>query len=405
MRSPLLALARVQVFMGLAALATLPAYNYAFDFMASAMAVLPRDGAGYFGFNVVGYVISAGIMVPAAFFAGMTLPLLTFILYSQGRGEADIGAVYGWNTLGAIAGTALGGLLLMPLMGLKNLLVAGASVDIALGLALTAVLFRRRELSAPRAAAALAAISIIAVTATVTAFDLDAARTASGVFRYGRARISEGSTVAFHADGRTATVDVVSNPNETWIATNGKPDASINMARARGDAVSPAGPDEYTMTLLGSLPLTYAPGARRVAVIGHGSGLTTHVVLASPLDRACRRDRDRARDGARCAIVSASRRARVRRPTRPDVHRGRTRLLRAHIQALRHHRLGAVEPLGERRRLAVHAGVLPPRKARPQSRRAVRPVVPRLRERSVTRSLDRARNRRGILRLRVVHVK
>ncbi len=164
--SPLLALARVQVFMGLAALATLPAYNYAFDFMASAMAVLPRDDAGYVGFNVVGYVISAGIMVPAAFFAGMTLPLLTFILYSQGRGEADIGAVYGWNTLGAIAGTALGGLVLMPLIGLKNLLVAGASVDIALGLALTAVLFRRRELSAPRAAAALAAISIIAVIAT-----------------------------------------------------------------------------------------------------------------------------------------------------------------------------------------------------------------------------------------------
>ncbi len=37
------------------------------------------------------------------------------------------------------------------------------------------------------------------------------------------------------------------------------------------------------MTLLASLPLTYAPAARRVAVIGHGSGLTTHVLLASPL--------------------------------------------------------------------------------------------------------------------------
>ena len=48
-------------------------------------------------------------MVPASFFAGMTLPLLTYVLYSRGRGEREIGAVYGWNTLGAIAGTALGG--------------------------------------------------------------------------------------------------------------------------------------------------------------------------------------------------------------------------------------------------------------------------------------------------------
>src|SRR5262249_2704453 len=123
--SPLSALARVQILMGIAAMATLPAYNYAFDVFASALATLPRTGAGYLGYNVVGYAISAAIMMPAAFFAGMTLPLLTYILYSRGRGEADIGAVYGWNTIGAIVGTALGGLILMPLLGLKNLIVAG----------------------------------------------------------------------------------------------------------------------------------------------------------------------------------------------------------------------------------------------------------------------------------------
>jgi hypothetical protein len=232
--SPLLALANVQIQMGLAALVTLPAYNYAFDFMASAMAVLPHDEIGYLGFNVVGYVISAGIMVPASFFAGMTLPLLTFILYSRGRGESDIGAVYGWNTLGGIAGTALGGLILMPLIGLKNLLVAGAAVDIALGLALTGILLRRRELPEPRAAAGLATVSVIAVIAALTLFDLDVTRMASGVFRNGRPRISEGSEVIFHADGRTATVDVVVDPRGgTAIATNGKVDANINMTRAR----------------------------------------------------------------------------------------------------------------------------------------------------------------------------
>ena len=75
---------------------------------------------------------------------------------------------------------------------------------------------------------------MIAVIAALTLFDLDVTRMASGVFRNGRPRISEGSEVIFHADGRTATVDVVVDPRGgTAIATNGKVDANINMARAR----------------------------------------------------------------------------------------------------------------------------------------------------------------------------
>ena len=279
-RSPLVVLAWVQTLMGLAALATLPAYDFAFDVMAAAMAKLPRDNLGYLGYNVVGYLISAGVMVPASFFAGMTLPLLTFILYSRGRGEREIGAVYGWNTLGGIAGTALGGLVLMPLIGLKNILVAGAAMDIALGLAIGAVLFRRNELSALRSAVALAAVSLVAVFSSLLLFQFDVTRTASGVFRYGRAQISEGAKVVHHADGRTATVDVVSYRDAAIsIRTNGKVDAEINM---RGHLEVSPGVDEYTMTLAAAVPLSYAPDARNVAVIGHGSGLTTHVMLASP---------------------------------------------------------------------------------------------------------------------------
>jgi len=282
-RSPLAALAVVQVLMGLAALATLPAYHFAFDAMQAAMAWLPRSDLGYLGYNVAGYLISAGIMVPAAFCAGMTLPLLTFVLYSRGRGESEIGAVYGWNTLGSIAAIALGSLLLLPLLGLKNLLVLGAAIDIAVGVALAAVLLGRRELRARRAMAALAAAAIAAVLAGTFAFELDVTRTASGVFRLGKAHIAKDAKVIFHADGRTATVDLITYRDGTLaIATNGKTDAAINMARAAGDRNVEAGSDEFTMTFLGALPLAYAPQARRAAVIGHGSGLTTHVLLASP---------------------------------------------------------------------------------------------------------------------------
>ena len=281
-KSPLAALARVQIFMGLAALATLPAYNYAFDLLQVAMARLPRTDLGYLGFNLAGYLISAGIMVPASFFAGMTLPLLTFVLYSRGRGESEIGAVYGWNTLGSIAGVALGGLVLMPLLGLKNMVVLGAGVNIALGIVLTVMITRRGEMQARRASYTLAAVSVAALVLAQAAFEFDVARMASGVFRHGSARVSTIRTVVHHADGRTATVNLIKHPDGSLsIATNGKVDAAINMKRALGKLDASVRNDEFTMTLLGALPLAHAPGTRTAAVIGHGAGLTTHVVLGS----------------------------------------------------------------------------------------------------------------------------
>ena len=77
-------------------------------------------------------------MLPATFCAGMTLPLITRLLVGGGVGERAIGQVYGVNTFGSIVGAGLAGLVLMPLLGLKGLLIAGASVDIVLGIALLA---------------------------------------------------------------------------------------------------------------------------------------------------------------------------------------------------------------------------------------------------------------------------
>lgn len=282
--SPLAALSRIQILMGLAALATLPAYHYAFDAMQFAMAALPRDQSGYAGYIVVSYLISAVIMVPASFFAGMTLPLLTNVLYQRGRGESEIGAVYGWNTLGSIAGIALGGLALMPLLGLKNMLLVGAALDIGLGLALAGYLYRHKQMSAPRLTGALVAVSVAALVAVLLRFELDVTRMASGVFRNGAATIASNAKVVHHADGRTATVTLVDFPDGTLaLNTNGKTDAAINMQRVRGESDSSPLTDEYTMALLGALPLAHAPMAKSAAVIGHGSGSTSHVLLGSPV--------------------------------------------------------------------------------------------------------------------------
>ena len=60
------------------------------------------------------------------------------------------------------------------------------------------------------------------------------------------------------------------------IATNGKPDAALQMGAGR-----PAAPDEITMVFAAALPLSLHPKPQRVANIGFGSGLTSATVLLS----------------------------------------------------------------------------------------------------------------------------
>src|SRR5690606_3095810 len=60
------------------------------------------------------------------------------------------------------------------------------------------------------------------------------------------------------------------------ITTNGKPDAAVNL-----DLDGEPADDEITMVLLGSLPLALHPKPEDIAVIGWGSGLSTHTLLGS----------------------------------------------------------------------------------------------------------------------------
>src|SRR4029077_3064752 len=92
--------------------------------------------AGYIFFNLAGQGVSALVMLPATFCAGMTLPLITGALLRAGAGERAIGQVYAANTLGAIAGVLAAVHLGLPLLGLKGTLICGALIDAILGLAL-----------------------------------------------------------------------------------------------------------------------------------------------------------------------------------------------------------------------------------------------------------------------------
>lgn len=266
----------LQVLMGLAALLSLVLYANAFSWVGYLMQALGRSDAGYDLFMLGTAAVSIVIMMPAAFFAGTTLPLFTVALLRDGQGEGSIGRVYAWNTLGAIAGVFLSIHFLIPVLGLKLGLVLAALVDMAIGIALLRLWASGRG-EFVRTGLALASV-LAAVVLSLTMVRFDPLQLASGVYRSGQPSLPQGTEVLYYRDGKTTSVSaVVTGGGYAAIATNGKVDASILIA---GDG-SPA-PDEPTMVLAAALPLAYRDEVRVAGVIGFGSGLTTHTLLADP---------------------------------------------------------------------------------------------------------------------------
>ncbi len=285
-RDPMRTLAVTQWAMGALALATLSAYVASFHWMAALISGLDQTVEGYQFFTVAKYGIALTVMLPATFCAGITLPLITQMLMRAGGGERAIGAVYSVNTLGSIVGAALAALVLLPLLGLKTLLIAGGVLDMGIGVWLMLIAGRRSP-EARRFGLALSGATVLVVFSIATNVPLDRSVLISGVFRYGAVPLAGANDIVFYRDGRTATVSVRKAGDGGYsLATNGKPDASLSprwfeSPDERTERVRLDG-DESTQVLLPMVTLAHVPNAKQGAVIGNGSGMSSHLLLGSP---------------------------------------------------------------------------------------------------------------------------
>jgi predicted membrane-bound spermidine synthase len=281
-------LAVVQLAMGALAIATLPVYLASFDWMASAMSMFAHTDQGYQALSVFRYGLCLAVMLPATFCAGMTLPVITRLLLSAGAGERSVGRVYGVNTLGAILGVTLASLVLMPVLGLKWLLVLGGCVDLLLGVLLLSADWRSHPWRATRRTLASAAAVATALLVVLNRATFDTGLLTSGVFRYGTVQAPGTANVLSYRDGRTASVSVrrIRATGGLSLATNGKPDASLGPEWLRplraNEQRGPFTHNASTQTLTALIPLAYMANAREAAVIGQGSGMSSHVLLGSP---------------------------------------------------------------------------------------------------------------------------
>jgi spermidine synthase len=230
-------------------------------------------------------LISAISLLPFTLLIGAAFPCTVAIATREpadiGR---DVGNVYAVNTLGAIVGTLLTGLVLIPTLGVTG----SIKVGIATNLTVAAALLTLATVGRPTKRKVVWRWPVIAVTVCAAAAALVLPAWNQGVLSSGPAIYAQkyvtarrgvdfdtmlrDQKVVFYRDGRTATVSVHHVGQNFFLRVNGKTDAGTSQ-------------DMATQLMLGHLPMLLHPNAQQVLVIGLGSGVTAGAVLRHPVGR------------------------------------------------------------------------------------------------------------------------
>jgi len=228
----------------------------------------PLGTLGFGGYVITWVLITAVVVLPAAFISGIQFPMLISLL---GRGREDIGrdvgAAYAWNTAGAIAGSLAGGFGLLPLLSAPGAWKLVTFLLVLLGLVAAVYALRVKE----RAFAVAAILAAALALAGTTAVGPTAPWRHSGIGA-GRAETPnspttlkdwthrERRTLVWDADGRESSIALYAETDLSLIV-NGKSDGS-----ARADA--------GTQVMSGLIPAFVKGDVKTAAVVGLGTGTT-----------------------------------------------------------------------------------------------------------------------------------
>jgi spermidine synthase len=264
----------------IAVVLTLPVYErlpFYFAFIADHFVRVPGS---FWVYQAIQFLTAFSLMFVPTFFMGMAVPLATRVaarsLETAGR---QIGQVFAANTTGTIVGAVAAGLFLLPMLGIKRLIELAVAINLLVGLAAVAFAPRWRSIQKGWLAGSSLAFFVWYLL-FFPAWDHNIL--SSGMFRqrgatlgtsYQEFKDSRREKILYYRDGANMTVAVLQAGDEHIVLkVNGKVDASTTG-------------DLPTQILSGHLPLLLQPLARRVLVIGMGSGITAGSVLRHPVER------------------------------------------------------------------------------------------------------------------------
>lgn len=261
--------------------------------LALQFALLPRTPAlfgalraglpGWDGALLGSAILCVVALVPVAYVSGLTFPLLGRLYLARGHLGRQTGVYYAVNTLGAVAGSLLTALALVPTLGSARTFALLASLGVV-GLVVYA---RHGWRAVPRGFAALSlAVVGAGLALAVTRPGWTAAYLAHGAYLPPR---KEHVEVVVFAEGRNSTVLVENFGGQLGMAVDGKPEASTAYV------------DRSNQILLGHLPALLAPRVERALVVGLGSGMTLGMLTAhAPKELELVELEARMADAARC---------------------------------------------------------------------------------------------------------
>jgi spermidine synthase len=269
----------LQLLIALTSLATIPLFGrLPFVFLRL------RHGFGDFfeQFLTIQVLLSALVMILPTLLLGATFPMVAG-LYTRSLAVVGrrVGTAYASNTLGAILGAFLGGFLLIPTIGVQHSIGLAVAVNAAVGVLLVGMDPAMRLAARLAAAATLAGVTALAFLG-FGAWDKGVMTSGVAIYYYNytglptdelRREWMRRDELLYYREGLTATISVHRSADADYLyeKTNGKVDASY------GDAP--------TQLMVGYLPMLFNPTARRVLVIGMGSGMTAKAAAAFPVER------------------------------------------------------------------------------------------------------------------------
>ena len=132
LRSPLLLYGLLEILVAVVALVTPATFLLVHDVYRGAYGMLQSTPVAL---TLIRFVLCLAALGPATLLMGATLPTLTrYLTRYSGQLNAAFGRLYAANTFGAVAGSAVSGLVLIEILGLDGAVRAGAACSAAAGL-------------------------------------------------------------------------------------------------------------------------------------------------------------------------------------------------------------------------------------------------------------------------------
>ncbi|MFT3713941.1 MAG: fused MFS/spermidine synthase [Archangium sp.] len=264
----------LQLLLVVAVVLTIPLYRR-LPFVFFHLTQLLRPDTTWNVYLFLTFVFCGLLLIPPTFLMGASFPLgARVVMRTKDTVGGEVGRVYLFNTVGTILGSLLGGLVLLPLIGLEGNFTVGLVANLIAAAFCLARVEKARRL--------LVGAAVLIVLSAVTSRGWSTFISEAGRFREWKGEFSDfatfeteaktRATTKFYADDVFASVMVAEQKGDhRFLRINGKADGSND----RGDL--------DTQALAAHLGMLLHPGQpKRVLLVGIGAGITAGSLLTYP---------------------------------------------------------------------------------------------------------------------------